>query len=503
MLSDGEGSLAPSSRTSKVVHRPPFWELRKKIKALQKAISSNPNVFANTKNVPIGANPRLKAGTLSVEEIICALAETRGSVGEVITRLSDHNLEFISEIQLVCSALNVKSMVCALPGGTDLFNIELETVAHQTSSPLKSLSPAKSSKRPASENRISFILKREKSLMAAASDPENATAPTLSSFSHSQPLPSTRTSHSTAMQDDVSVLSDDARSLGSMGSLGSQRRVATTGGISFDLGRQQSSSGSIKSQGSQPSQNSANMLKPTLLSRPESLPSLRDQPGEHTHLVYPHLQISQVSPTVKKRASIVTFKPLVPLIRASTSSSIEGIGGAGVAPSLKPTFSQPDVIYREGRDGSLSPLSIGGASFSSFSPDARRMSPTQKDRDSRSNTASDLVRSTPLSAAASDAKIDTTLSRSGDGLMTPNSFTSLSVSGGNHHSLAMNALKKSFRVQQNIVDELYEEQKLLSPSLAVMSRRDAILAKQEETLLKSEKVYIREKIERKHRLRDR
>ncbi|KAK0349502.1 hypothetical protein LTR94_032881, partial [Friedmanniomyces endolithicus] len=126
-----------------------------------------------------------------------------------------------------------------------------------------------------------------------------------------------------------------------------------------------------------------------------------------------------------------------------------------------------------------------------------------KDRDSRSNTASDLVRSTPLSAAASDAKIDTTLSRSGDGLMTPNSFTSLSVSGGNHHSLAMNALKKSFRVQQNIVDELYEEQKLLSPSLAVMSRRDAILAKQEETLLKSEKVYIREKIERKHRLRDR
>ena len=145
--SDGEGASLSSSIGSsftattssrKHVQRPPFWELKKKIKALEKAISSNSTVFA-TKNVPMGANPRLKAGMLSVEEIICALAETRGSVGEVITRLSDHNLEFISEIQLVCSALNVKSMVCALPGGSELFEIELETAARQHASPLKAL----------------------------------------------------------------------------------------------------------------------------------------------------------------------------------------------------------------------------------------------------------------------------------------------------------------------------------------------------------------------------
>jgi hypothetical protein len=55
--------------------------------------------------------------------------------------------------------------------------------------------------------------------------------------------------------------------------------------------------------------------------------------------------------------------------------------------------------------------------------------------------------------------------------------------------------KRSFRIHQQIVAERFEE--MANVPIAVMCRRDAVKAAQEETLLKSEKAYIREPIEKK------
>ena len=56
---------------------------------------------------------------LTPEEAVCALAHTSGSVGEVAEKLK--NLEFFSELKLVCRSLHVRSMVCMLEGGERLF----------------------------------------------------------------------------------------------------------------------------------------------------------------------------------------------------------------------------------------------------------------------------------------------------------------------------------------------------------------------------------------------
>ena len=56
---------------------------------------------------------------LTPEEAVCALAHTSGSVGEVTEKLK--NLEFFSELKLVCRSLHVRSMVCMLEGGERLF----------------------------------------------------------------------------------------------------------------------------------------------------------------------------------------------------------------------------------------------------------------------------------------------------------------------------------------------------------------------------------------------
>lgn len=60
---------------------------------------------------------------LTVEEMIVALAETHGSVGEVISKLTDQTHAFLAEIQLVCSVLNVRDLLCSYEGGKELFNV--------------------------------------------------------------------------------------------------------------------------------------------------------------------------------------------------------------------------------------------------------------------------------------------------------------------------------------------------------------------------------------------
>jgi hypothetical protein len=452
-LSDSEDSLAASSSlrlrsaSGKLIHRPPFWELRKKIKALMKAIASNSQILSQNKNLPIGANPRLKSGMLSIEEIICALAETRGSVGEVITRLSDHNLEFISEIQLVCSALNVKSMVCALPGGAELFEIELQAI-RQAADPPELLSPssrldssafssAGGMKRRGSSERIALILRKEKALQQ---EPGGWSA------GGGQLSPSN--------DDQLSVLSDDH----DQPAFESVSRHST-GPLHHRNLSMASTAASVHSQLSNTSDKlsaaaSAGSSNPLLLVRPSSLPSLRDQAGEHTHLVFPHLQLSQVTPTVKKRASFITMQtiPAKPAGQAWQSVAETADGSSSIK-------SPPPLPAEEKR---------------AFFPIGHSHS---------SDGASTLTGPSLLPSSL---------------LPSPRSQNSITSVG--HHSLATNALKKSFRVQQQLVDGLYGEHQRAQPVLAIMTRRDAIRAKQEETLLKSEKVYIREAIEKKHRL---
>ncbi len=48
----------------------------------------------------------------TVEQLICCLAECRGSIGEVIQKVKI--LEFMKEIELVCDAINVKALVCSI-----------------------------------------------------------------------------------------------------------------------------------------------------------------------------------------------------------------------------------------------------------------------------------------------------------------------------------------------------------------------------------------------------
>jgi len=67
------------------------------------------------------------------------------------------------------------------------------------------------------------------------------------------------------------------------------------------------------------------------------------------------------------------------------------------------------------------------------------------------------------------------------------------------YSLVVNnqGMKKSFRIHEQIVNDLYTQHTKEQPYLTVLSRRDALTIQQEETLLKSNKVYIREHIQHK------
>jgi hypothetical protein len=600
-LPSSSSALIPRSSSSSVmVCRPPFWELKKKIKELQKAISiTSSSVFAN-KNTSIGSNPRLKSGMLSVEEMVCALAETRGSVGEVVARLSDHNLEFISEIQLVCSALNVKSMVCSLPGGEDLFNNELELLARQAS-PLKSLSPMRFQqmnsaegsrehgrnrssggnenssmgsakeglsssfspfmKRRGSSERISVILKKEKA--AALLRQETG-----------------KHYEEGGNDDNISVLTDD------------QRRYHHHSSSHFSLPNgnehQEGDEGSVTSGKKSPVGSIVSVtpsleqsMKPNLLSRPASLPSLRDQAGEHSHLVFPSLHVSQKCLAVVRFASYIRMKgigeegvgeaggveleegegsvtgddggsvssfegkhhPLSSKSKSkrkggmsktsSTASMTSSIGSApnssrmNTSRALSKHISSVQLLTSDGEVEAHESSSIRQErvhfNFDNIDSDRserKEVSPKkgkkvqyQEERSTpsehrskemmiRFNSEMDDNTSLPSggATAASPTGILASHSHSSDGLGSPSSLAGSLVGScltTTHHSLATSAMKKSFRVQESMVNDLYVEHQKVAPILAVMSRRDAIKAKQEETLLKSDKVYIREVIQKK------
>lgn len=82
-------------------------------------LSSVGNVLALQKKLM--AVNRLSPVKFSVEEYICALADTDGNVGEI--RLKAKQLKFVSEVRLVGSIVPVRDILCeTLPRGEDLFN---------------------------------------------------------------------------------------------------------------------------------------------------------------------------------------------------------------------------------------------------------------------------------------------------------------------------------------------------------------------------------------------
>jgi tetratricopeptide (TPR) repeat protein len=104
--------------------RPPFWLLRKQLTILLRAI--RPEKFHSIpiktgfSHLPKYELIKAKGKTPTIEQLVCSLAECRGSVGEVIEKI--YNLEFIKEIELVCDAINVKALICAVPYADSLYN---------------------------------------------------------------------------------------------------------------------------------------------------------------------------------------------------------------------------------------------------------------------------------------------------------------------------------------------------------------------------------------------
>lgn len=81
---------------------------------------------------------RACSSKLTPEESICALADTGGSVGEVVEKLKD--LNFYKELQLVCRCLHVQNIVIThIQGGERIFNLP------GTSSTTTTLKPTKRS----------------------------------------------------------------------------------------------------------------------------------------------------------------------------------------------------------------------------------------------------------------------------------------------------------------------------------------------------------------------
>lgn len=410
--------------------RPPFWELKKKLKTLHRAILSSSSVIPST-NVSALPNAggsrsgsrqgerdksksndsggdatevRSSNGLFSVEEMICALAQTNGSVGEVLSRLQDHNLEFISEIQLVCHALNVKAMVCALPGGAELFMPE---VLHSLGNSKTSSDSSVVTKLPPISNSPSRSKESgDENDMDVQSTTNHSTSTSVVSGAHSTPL---------------------------------------------------------------------------LLTRPETLPSLRDHHGHHSHLVYPHLHLNQESSYVRKRAS---FIPLLKTL-SNSSETMSAKGGtmydANTNPSFHPfsSFSSTDGSSLLNHDQTLS-----DAQISDFVSHAAQLV-------TGASTTSNQSLSIPFNDGTlglGEDSFSTTLSQT-----SPGSVSSQSIA----YSLANRGMKKSFRVHKQLIEDLYGQHQIQQPYLAVMSRRDALKVQQEERLLKSDKVYIREHIEQK------
>lgn len=356
-----------NTRETTLSHRPPFYVLRKLLRTLQKALSTATTIYPVPSTHDIAA--ARKGTVLTVEEMLCALAETKESVGEVLSRLNDSSMGFLSEIQLACGSLNVRSIVCGFPGGAELLDPdtwlskELDIQEFAASTESNKLSPANvlDSSILSSPDERSRTCEGSGLLHISTSDEDdnNSTMSPISAFGNS---------------------SDSLLSLPIPANQVLQK-----------------------------------------LSRPPTLPSLRDQHKSVSHLIYPHLDLDLSSPLVQHRATKVSL-PLSP------SSVGESAGKDGLQTNSS-KLSHPS-LHRKFTFKKWSSGGLGESESSSHAP-------------ARPNLDS----------------------------------------------------KKSFRVHDQLVDDLLEE--YANQPVVVMSRKDALRALQEQNVLKSNKKYLKDPIKRR------
>lgn len=556
--------------------RPPFYELKKLLKQLSRVLLLTNASIPTTQraNITQSSNDesRLKPGLLSTEEMICALAETNGSIGEILQRLQDPHLGFVSEIQLVCGALNVKSMVCSMPYGSELFKHELSIVnGYQSPSPETSpvkeyhtntyedyhnnyndnyqnnSSPSNSfesntkntnyfasrvrSRSPSQSNPSLLPLRGSISLLDDGSsiqeeegeneqeDNDNNINTTVNknkrtSFSQ-EPIVNSLT-----LEGHPSLLSPTSPSSGQPFFDPNTKSPITLPPVIEDLELKKAKSMEIAED---------NLLNPLMLFRPQTLPNLRDQ-GKSNY-VFPNLQLNHASPIVVSRASFVSLPP-------STQASFSQPQSHNDHDSLS-ILTEHSHIGGKSRQSSISQRTPNGSFSQSSSENTitnNKNNPLRKSSQfTRSNSffnSPDFLRAskqwnnlyasskdeqdpnpTPMSSIFHNLSNENVPLEDGDSvgeLSSPHipSYTSPSRGGSLDYSSvggssnSTKSMRKSFRIHQQLVNEHFEETAHLP--IAVMCRRDALKAQQEETLLKSDKLYIRESIEHKvkHRLRN-
>lgn len=449
-------SQLPTSSSSAATSRPPFYYLRKQLTTLNKALATTRPLLPSATPHP---NPSQR-GQLSVEEMVCGLAECKGSVGEVVSRLHHPTMGFLSEIQLACGSLNVKSLLCSFPGGGELVG------------ELKALLQGEGAGTPAAFDADAT------DLFSPENTGDNMFTATSGSDQVNQPT-NTRTT------------ANDDEELSNI--------------TPVTLPQQHRSDASTSSNNS----NMPTLIKPHLikkLSRPPTLPSLRDEQPSASHLLYPHLHLQTQSPLVLHRASSVKlfstqYNVSSPNIRAQQQGSL---------PSL-----QTDEVEREaeGRETEVTEL---------FGPPPTN--PTPHPLPSPSATPKPIKMPPPKMVSFSISPPSPTHSvgsRSKSGLLgSGGSGMGLALSTGSgdsedsslSHSISLSPRIRpqptpsphhvmdksvSFRVHSQLVETLFTESLNDEAPIIVMSRKDALKAQQEENLLKSNKVYIKEKIKRR------
>eukprot|EP01039_Chlorochromonas_danica_P006332 gene6332-6983_t len=354
-----------NTRETTLSHRPPFYVLRKLLRTLQKALSTSTTIYPVPSTHDDIAAAR-RGTVLTVEEMLCALAETKESVGEVLSRLNDSAMGFLSEIQLACGSLNVRSIVCGFPGGAELLDPN------------------------------TWLSKELDILEFAASTESNKSSPTyvLDSSIPSSPDERSQTCDGSGLLHISAADEDDNNS--------------TMSPISA-FGNSSDSLLSLPIPANQVLQK---------LSRPPTLPSLRDQHKSVSHLIYPHLDLDLSSPLVQHRATKVSLP-------ASPSTVGESVGKDGLQ-THSSRLSHPNLnrkfTFKKWSSGNL-----GEIDSSSHAP-----------------------------------SLDS---------------------------------KKSFRVHDQLVDDLLEE--YANQPVVVMSRKDALRALQEQNVLKSNKKYLKDPIKRR------
>lgn len=560
---------------------------------------------------------------LSVEELICALAETKGSVGAALVKLQDCDLEFLSEIRLVCGTVNVRALVCALPGGPSFFAHMQEALSNAHSSinddaarhvlglgsklSTKNLSRFDATEAPsasvAGAHAASLMARKRPGQRTSSMVTTRSSQPdmigvlaALSSVDsnyngHDDGGNNTNTDHHHHHHHDsgnnvpFSRRRHEPVAEGD-GDVSMHKKSVTDRAVMSKKASFYSDADDANAALAPPSSLAPGHLLESQSSlsfrsgRPQTLPSLKDHTNAST---LPQLHLSVSSPVVMRHASVVNLhhtaltnsgspessegdpssrnhnhnnhnnnhhranrgaasssssKSRTSLLRSfhaaaaaaaskddddgGSVSSVERDSAAAKArlPAVVPSADQVDALLG-GDDIAVAvarTVKFAGMSRDEFDAQQELATSINHNYHNNTNTNDTIYQQHPSGHVVSSAHERTASGNhvSADGyaeatmkrtvqkplhlMSTPSQTWSSPLPSPHIRKLAENAVKqRSFRVQSQVVERLYAETSATAAPVLVLCRRDALKAKQEETLLKSDKLYIREPIEQKLR----